>query len=44
MEGACLRGPVAMCEHSVVNMGGKIYGATTLGPYCKVGGELKMLS
>lgn len=40
MEGACLRGPVAMCEHSVVNMGGKIYGATTLGPYCKVGGEL----
>lgn len=40
MEGACLRGPIAMCEHSVVNMGGKIYGATTLGPYCKVGGEL----
>lgn len=40
MEGACLRGPVAMCEHSVVNMGGKIYGPTTLGPYCKVGGEL----
>lgn len=37
MEGACLRGPIAMCEHSVVNMGGKIYGATTLGPYCKVG-------
>ncbi|MDE6377682.1 MAG: glucose-1-phosphate thymidylyltransferase [Duncaniella sp.] len=40
MEGACLRGPVALCEHAVVNMGGKIYGATTLGPYCKVGGEL----
>ena len=40
MEGACLRGPIAMCEHSVVNMGGKIYGATTLGPWCKVGGEL----
>lgn len=40
MEGACLRGPIAMCAHSVVNMGGKIYGATTLGPYCKVGGEL----
>lgn len=40
MEGACLRGPIAMCEHSVVNMGGKIYGSTTLGPYCKVGGEL----
>jgi len=40
MEGACLRGPIALCEHAVVNMGGKIYGATTLGPYCKVGGEL----
>lgn len=40
MEGACLRGPVALCPHAVVNMGGKIYGPTTLGPYCKVGGEL----
>ncbi len=40
MEGACLRGPIALCEHAVVNMGGKIYGATTLGPNCKVGGEL----
>ncbi len=27
MEGACLRGPIALCEHAVVNMGGKIYGA-----------------
>lgn len=40
MEGSCLRGPVAVCEHSVVNMGAKIYGATTIGPWCKVGGEL----
>ena len=40
MEGSCLRGPIALCEHSVVNMGSKIYGATTLGPWCKVGGEL----
>lgn len=40
MEGASLRGPVALCEGSVVKMGGKIYGATTLGPHCKVGGEL----
>lgn len=40
MECASLRGPVALCEHAVVNMGGKIYGATTLGPFCKVGGEL----
>lgn len=40
MEGSCLRGPLAMCEHSVINMGSKIYGGTTLGPYCKVGGEI----
>lgn len=40
MEGSYIRGPFAACEHAVVNMGAKIYGATTLGPYCKVGGEL----
>ncbi len=40
MEGSCIRAPFAACEHSQVNMGTKIYGATTLGPYCKVGGEL----
>ena len=40
MEGASLRGPVALCKGAKVKMGGRIYGATTLGPYCKVGGEL----
>ena len=40
MEGCCIRAPFAACEHSVAKMGCKIYGATTLGPYCKVGGEL----
>ena len=40
MEGCSVRGPLAMCEHSVLKMGTKIYGATTLGPYCKVGGEV----
>ena len=40
MEGSCLRGPIALCEHAVVNMGTRMYGATTLGPYCKVGGEV----
>lgn len=40
MEGCCMRGSIALCEHAVVNMGAKIYGATTLGPYCKVGGEV----
>ena len=40
MEGACLRGPVVVMEGSLVNMGAKIYGATTIGPHSKVGGEL----
>lgn len=40
MEGAILRGPVALCEHAVVKMAAKIYGPTTIGPYSKVGGEV----
>lgn len=40
MEGSIVRGPLAMCENSVLKLGAKIYGATTLGPYCKVGGEV----
>ncbi|MBP1631081.1 MAG: glucose-1-phosphate thymidylyltransferase [Bacteroidetes bacterium] len=40
MEGSVVRGPFAMCEHSVLKLNTKIYGATTLGPYSKVGGEL----
>lgn len=40
MEGCVVRGPLAMCENSVLKLGAKIYGATTLGPYCKVGGEV----
>lgn len=41
MEGAMLRGPVAVCSNAVVKMGSKIYGATTIGPDCTVGGEIK---
>lgn len=40
MEGSCLRGPIALCEHGVINMGTKVYPDTTIGPWCKVGGEL----
>lgn len=40
MENCAIRGPFALCEHAVVKMSAKIYGATTLGPYSKVGGEL----
>ncbi len=40
MEGSNLRGPLAMCDHSQTKMAAKIYGASTVGPYSKVGGEL----
>ncbi|MGJ8760233.1 MULTISPECIES: GlmU family protein [unclassified Polaribacter] len=40
MENSAIRGPFAMCENAVVKLGAKIFGATTLGPYCKVGGEI----
>lgn len=40
MEGSLVRGPLAMNEKSVLKLGTKVYGATTLGPHCKVGGEV----
>ena len=40
MEGALVRGGLAMCESSVLKMGAKIYGPTTIGPHSKVGGEV----
>ncbi len=40
MEGSLIRAPFAICNNSVVKMGAKIYGATTVGPFCTVGGEL----
>lgn len=40
MEGSLVRGPFSLGEHSVLKMGAKIYGPTTVGPYCKVGGEV----
>ncbi|WP_343330011.1 GlmU family protein [Polaribacter staleyi] len=40
LENSAVKGPFAMGEHAVLKMGAKIYGGTTLGPYCKVGGEV----
>ena len=40
MEGAKIRGPFALCDHSTLKLDAKIYGATTIGPHCKVGGEV----
>lgn len=40
MEGSFIRGPFALGENASTKMGTKIYGATTIGPHCKVGGEV----
>ena len=40
MEGSLIRGPFALCENSILKLGSKIYGGTTIGPYCKIGGEV----
>ncbi|GAA4448310.1 GlmU family protein [Nibrella saemangeumensis] len=39
-EGTVMIGPFALCDHATVNWGGKMRNNTTVGPYCKVGGEL----
>ena len=41
MEGSMIRGPFVALESAVVKMGAKIYGATTVGKKCTVGGEIK---
>ncbi|NLP56617.1 GlmU family protein [Lutibacter sp. B1] len=40
MEGSLIKGPFSLGENSVIKMGAKIYTGTTVGPYCKVGGEV----
>jgi UDP-N-acetylglucosamine diphosphorylase/glucosamine-1-phosphate N-acetyltransferase len=40
MEGAMIRGGLALCEGAGIKMGAKIYGASTFGPHCKIGGEV----
>jgi UDP-N-acetylglucosamine diphosphorylase/glucosamine-1-phosphate N-acetyltransferase len=40
MSGAQIRGPVAICEGSIIKLGARIYEGTTIGPVCKVGGEV----
>ncbi len=41
MEGCMVRGPFSLGEGACVKMGTRIYGATTIGPYCLAGGEIK---
>ncbi|MFT4983144.1 MAG: UDP-N-acetylglucosamine diphosphorylase/glucosamine-1-phosphate N-acetyltransferase [Flavobacterium sp.] len=40
MEGSVIRGPFALCEGAVVKMAAKVYGATTVGPHSRIGGEV----
>ncbi len=40
MEGAMIRGSFAISENSTVKMGAKIYGETSIGKGCKIGGEI----
>ena len=40
MEGCHIRGPFALGEHACLKMAAKVYGDTTVGPYCRVGGEV----
>ncbi|HEU0135855.1 MAG TPA: GlmU family protein, partial [Flavobacterium sp.] len=40
MEGSVIRGPFALCEHALVKLATKVYGATTVGPHSRIGGEV----
>jgi UDP-N-acetylglucosamine diphosphorylase/glucosamine-1-phosphate N-acetyltransferase len=40
MEGSVIRGPFALCEGSQVKLATKVYGATTVGPFSRIGGEV----
>ncbi len=39
-EGSIVRGPFSLGEESIINMGGKMRADTTVGPFCKIGGEV----
>ncbi|MCU0433331.1 MAG: glucose-1-phosphate thymidylyltransferase [Bacteroidia bacterium] len=40
MEGSLVRGPIAICSGAQIKMGAKLYADSTIGPGCKVGGEV----
>lgn len=40
MQGSMITGGLALCEHSTIKMGAKLYGPSTVGPHSKVGGEM----
>lgn len=40
MANASLRGPLHIGEGSIIKMGARVYGETSIGPACKIGGEV----
>jgi UDP-N-acetylglucosamine diphosphorylase/glucosamine-1-phosphate N-acetyltransferase len=40
MECSVIRGPFALCEGAQVKLATKVYGATTVGPHSRIGGEV----
>ena len=40
MEGSVIRGTFALCDEAQVKLATKVYGATTVGPHCRIGGEI----
>lgn len=40
MENCVVRGSLALGEHAALKVGAKIYGPTTAGEHCKIGGEV----
>ncbi len=40
MEGCMVRGPFSLGEHSQLRMGARIYTGTSIGPHCRIGGEV----
>ncbi|BBA17432.1 putative sugar nucleotidyl transferase [Blattabacterium cuenoti] len=40
MEGSVIRGPVSIGKNTILNIGSKIYGGTSIATFCKVGGEI----
>jgi len=41
MEGSLLRGPFSLGDNSEAKMGTRVYPNTSIGPFCKIGGEIK---
>lgn len=41
MAASIIRGQNAICDHATIKMGAKMYPGSTIGPYCKVGGEVQ---